>query len=850
MLLLLFVAGAASAQTLTVYDDALQNGFLNYSYGGGSNFASTAQVHSGTYSIAFTGAAYNAVSFARPGQAVTTATYPVLRFWIHGGASGDQQLRIYLQLNNAVVANGELDTYITGGAAAANTWREVVVTFANGPLAYNGSFDRIDLQSDQAAAQPTLYLDDFVLGQAVATPVSTMQIDHDVTVQTLLSDRFTWRDSNNQPRVAVLAHNDGVTDHGVYGGALREFRYQLPNGATRIAGVTTYGNGGYGGFGYAVSHASRYAGCVGDDSPLGAYVSGTWTRVFEGRHHAIFRFTQNYPRNCSTTAPVVARTIPIVIDWMFATGHDHPLWAITWNVDQASPSAPVDTFYDDTRAPYGELAIDGQGAEDIDGTAWGDRWKFTTTSSPISLDSTWTWNVANTIPFVKEWIGGPLSGTNTRDATMGIVQTQTIDQQDAGGARDPGVGSDIRSFWNKTSANGNACGANVMPCPNDWPYQANANSVQFGPNNARLTWKTQYGFIGQSAYTLNNDGATPTAPGYPKKSYSTYIVIGTHTSAPVETQVAQVETIQTLTLSATVGSVATSGPAGVTRADTVTYAPAGYDHVYGALAFLASDNQLDANIAVGAGSLRKPLLIIRNFTAGEPAVKLGGATLTTDVDYFASLRASASELWITINRDLTGATNHLELISAGVPSAPAGVVAGAVTTTRIDVAWTVIGGASSYQVDRKAPGGVFMQIAAPATNAWSDLTAAAGTSYLYQVRAVNGSGVSANSSPDLATTVLFTDAALPGIAVKAIHLAQIRTAIDAVRNLAGQGSAAFTDAANAGLVIKSIHATQARTFLDEARGALGLTTGSYTDNALGGVRIKALHWQELRDRTQ
>src|SRR5437016_1972524 len=35
-------ATAARAQTLTVYDDALENGFADYSYGGGTNFADTA----------------------------------------------------------------------------------------------------------------------------------------------------------------------------------------------------------------------------------------------------------------------------------------------------------------------------------------------------------------------------------------------------------------------------------------------------------------------------------------------------------------------------------------------------------------------------------------------------------------------------------------------------------------------------------------------------------------------------------------------------------------------------------------------------------------------------------------
>jgi uncharacterized repeat protein (TIGR01451 family) len=96
----------------------------------------------------------------------------------------------------------------------------------------------------------------------------------------------------------------------------------------------------------------------------------------------------------------------------------------------------------------------------------------------------------------------------------------------------------------------------------------------------------------------------------------------------------------------------------------MTYAPVGYDPVYGALTWTAAGNQVDANIAVGVGTLRKPLIILRSYTAGVPAVKLGGMTLLADTDYFASLRASASELWITLNRDLTGATNHLEIMDA------------------------------------------------------------------------------------------------------------------------------------------------------------------------------------------
>jgi hypothetical protein len=663
MLLWMCAASLAAAQELTLYDDGLQNGFEDYSYGGGSNFASTTTVHAGTRSVSFAGNNFNAVSFAHATLDFSTAQYPAVRFWVHGGATGGQLLRIYLQLDGRIVAQAPLGAYIAGGAIAAGAWREATVDFGKAPLSYAGSFDRIDLQSDAGGAQPVLYVDDVSLVSGGLPAVNTMQIEHGVTVAGMVSDRFTWRDGANQPRVAVLAHNDGQAGPAAAdgypnrGGALREFRYQMPNDTTRVLGVTTYGNGGYGGFGYVVSHrGDAAAGCACDDSPLGYAFSGGFSRVFEGRHHAVFRFTQLYPRYSSTTAnpPNTRYNVPVTIDWVFATGRDHPLWAVTWDLS----GVPVNALADDSRAPYGELNIDGQGFLDVDGVAWGDRYKFTTTTSPVTLDSAWTWSLANVVPWVKLWI------TST-DATMGIVLTQPLAQQDAGAGRNPFY-HDIRPYWGRVSGDVIAGAAPYrMPWQDSWPYQANSFSIGRSPNssnNARLTWGTQYGFLGQESYTTGN-GLVASAPGWPRKSYSTHVVIGPHSASPIEAQVAQIETLQSLALGTAVGSVATRGPAGVNRADSITYAPAGYNHVYGALAFSASGNALDANIGVGTGTLKKPLIIVSDYAAGLPTVKLAGVALAADVDYFASLRPGANELWITLNRDLTGPTNRLEVLA-------------------------------------------------------------------------------------------------------------------------------------------------------------------------------------------
>jgi PKD-like domain len=659
---------AAQAQDLTVYDDALQNGFQDWSYGGGTSFTSTGAVHTGSYSISFDQSSYSsAISFAHSGGSYTVAQYPTLHFWVHGGATGNQKLQVVLQLGGAIQASAALDTYITGGAIAAGAWREVTVGFASAPLSYSGSFDRIDLEGNVPSPQQILYVDD------VSLVPNAIQIEHDVTVASMVSDRFTWHDGTDQPRVAVLAHNDTAPGPGgSQGGALREFRYQMPDNSTRIAGVTTYGNGGYGGFGYVVSHRGDGTdGIVGDDSPLGFAFAGTFQRVFEGRHHAIFRFTQMYPRHSSTTAtpPNTTYNVPVTIDWIFSTGRDNPVWAVTWDLS----SVPANSLNDDSRAPYGELNIDGTGFQDIDGVGWGDRYKFFSTTAPVTLSSTWNWTQPNTVPYVKLWITGT-------DATMGTVQTQTLMQQDAGAGRNPFY-HDLTGNWGFTSAHGNA-GEDVMPWQDSWPFQANSFSIGSAPssnNNARLTWGAMYGFLGQASYTTNN-GLVATSSGYPKKSYSTYVVLGTHTSAPVEVQVTQVETVQSLALSATIGSVVTTGPAGAARADNVTYAPAGYNHVYGALAFAASGNSLDANIAVGAGTLAKPLLILGSYTGAYPTIKLGGVTLVSDVDYFPSLRADASELWITLNRDFLGATNHLEVLPSCSPVPTPTIQASGLTT--------------------------------------------------------------------------------------------------------------------------------------------------------------------------
>ncbi len=257
--------------------------------------------------------------------------------------------------------------------------------------------------------------------------------------------------------------------------------------------------------------------------------------------------------------------------------------------------------------------------------------------------------------------------TTAVDATMGTVATRPITQQDAGGYW--GLAD-----WNTTSATpGSGCDDNGqnMPCDYNWPFQSINYELYGGATqNARVAWGTNFGFLGQASYRVHGNSwyggnlpGDPTASGHPRKSYSAHIVLGLHSAAPVEAQVAEAETLQQLTLSATVGSVAGTGPAGAADPTPVAYQPAGYDHVRGALSFIASANRLDANLALAAGTLSNPLIVLRGYTLATPPslVRLGDTTLVADVDYFASVRADADELWLTLARDIGGAVNRLRI---------------------------------------------------------------------------------------------------------------------------------------------------------------------------------------------
>jgi Dual-action HEIGH metallo-peptidase len=184
---------------------------------------------------------------------------------------------------------------------------------------------------------------------------------------------------------------------------------------------------------------------------------------------------------------------------------------------------------------------------------------------------------------------------------------------------------------------------------------------------------------------------------------------------------------------------------------------------------------------------------------------------------------------------------------------PTGVVATATSTSNVNVSWTASAGAVTYNIYR-SPDAVTYALAGSTTGptvTFNDSGRSANTAYLYKVRAVNG-GESGDSNVDLATTVIFTDDPLVGgtTLVKSVHISELRTAVNAVRTLAGIGAGSYTDPTlTAGVTpVKAAHINDLRANLDAARSALALSALSYGETVTGGTTtFKATHVSELRN---
>ena len=147
-----------------IYDDALENGWQDWSYSTTRNLNYTGTyMHSGSASISATITnGWGALSLWH--SAFDSSGYTNLTFWINGGAIGGQKLQIYAEVT------GTAEPAINLPTLAANTWQQISFSLTALGVANQPNFIRFSIQDRSGAAEPTFYVDDIVLVTNNASP--------------------------------------------------------------------------------------------------------------------------------------------------------------------------------------------------------------------------------------------------------------------------------------------------------------------------------------------------------------------------------------------------------------------------------------------------------------------------------------------------------------------------------------------------------------------------------------------------------------------------------------------------------------------------------------------------------
>ena len=137
-----------------IYDDALASGWDNWSWAQ-VNLAATSPVHGGSKSISVTFGAWEGLYLHKAGADAVGATH--LRFFVHGGGAGGQQMNVFLNLDvNGQDQNGPAVAVLP---PAANAWSEVQIPLSTLNPGSN-TITGITWQDSSGHSQPALYIDD------------------------------------------------------------------------------------------------------------------------------------------------------------------------------------------------------------------------------------------------------------------------------------------------------------------------------------------------------------------------------------------------------------------------------------------------------------------------------------------------------------------------------------------------------------------------------------------------------------------------------------------------------------------------------------------------------------------
>lgn len=300
-----FAQVAAGQFPLPIYADSLQSGWQDWGWAP-RDYSNPSPVHSGSASISVTIADNSHQALYLHHASLDTSPYGNLTFWLHGGPSGGQQLKVQALLNDTAQPAVNLP------ALTANTWQQFSLSLASLGAAGQSTFTGFWIQDRIGAVQPTFYVDDIQLTAQPLPAVVNVSLNATQVIRTVDARHFgvnlaIW-DGNYEPAsyatTAALLQEMGCRFVRLPGGSLSdeyhwsantswtntwqwqtsfpEFIRVATNANTQVFATVNYGSGSPEEAAAWVAYANGNAGLYGtaNDITLGLDASGRdWRTV-------------------------------------------------------------------------------------------------------------------------------------------------------------------------------------------------------------------------------------------------------------------------------------------------------------------------------------------------------------------------------------------------------------------------------------------------------------------------------------------------------------------------------------------------------------------------------------------
>jgi hypothetical protein len=238
----------------------------------------------------------------------------------------------------------------------------------------------------------------------------------------------------------------------------------------------------------------------------------------------------------------------------------------------------------------------------------------------------------------------------------------------------------------------------------------------------------------------------------------------------------------------------------------------------------------------------------RNF-GEDSAVTFGGVAANTTFVNSTTLTAvspnhAPGPVQVTVSSG--GQSSALLTQFMYILPAPTALSAIATSTTSVTMTWTGVAPATQYEIWRWN-GVEFLPIGTTPNLTYTDPGRTPDTAYVYRVHAMDAdANRSAPSLPNIATTMIFTDPVITaGMRIKAVHVVELRKAINLVRAAAGYSATSFDGTVAPGQVVRSTHMFPLRSSLQAPCNILGVPTAFVTEWPQLGGAIRASLMQEV-----